>query len=140
VRTRGRRTSGRRSTRWAPSASILEDPDLTARLAAERVPLTVCPNSNVLIANKVASLAEHPFRRMREAGLLATLNTDDPAMIGLDIGQEYRSVAEALDLSFEDMAAVALDGVEATWLDDDEKRSLRLEFETEIDALRRETA
>jgi adenosine deaminase len=118
--------------------SILEDPDLTARVAAERVPLTVCPNSNVLIANKVASLADHPFRRMREAGLLATLNTDDPAMTGLDLGKEYRSVAEALDLSFEDMAAVALDGVEATWLDDDEKRRLRQEFAREVDALRRE--
>jgi adenosine deaminase len=116
--------------------SILEDLALTARLADDRVPLTVCPNSNVLIANRVASLADHPFRRMREAGLLATLNTDDPAMAGLDLGKEYRSVAEALDLSFEDMAAVALDGVEATWLDHDEKRRLRQEFEREIDELR----
>jgi adenosine deaminase len=120
--------------------SILEDPDLAARLAAERIPLTVCPNSNMLIANKVASLADHPFRRMREAGLLATLNTDDPAMIGVDLGMEYRSVAGELRMSFEDMAATALDGVEATWLDDDEKGRLRGEFESEIDALRREPA
>ncbi|OFW77860.1 MAG: adenosine deaminase, partial [Actinobacteria bacterium RBG_19FT_COMBO_70_19] len=89
--------------------SILQDPELTARVSDEHVPLNVCPNSNVLIANKVPSLAEHPFRRMREAGLLATLNTDDPAMTDLDLGKEYRSVAEALDLSFDDMAAVALD-------------------------------
>lgn len=116
--------------------SILQDRGLTARVAAERIPLTVCPNSNVVIANKVGALSQHPFRRMREAGLLATLNTDDPAMTDLDLGKEYRSVAEALDLSFEDMAAVALDGVEATWLDDDEKRILRKEFEREIDALR----
>jgi adenosine deaminase len=73
---------------------------------------------------------------MREAGLLATLNTDDPAMTDLDLGKEYRSVAEALDLSFDDMAAVALDGVEATWLDDDDKRRLRSGFERDIDALR----
>ena len=98
----------------------------------------MCPNSNVLIANKVETLAEHPFRRMREAGLLATLNTDDPAMTDLDLGKEYRTVAEALDLSFDDMAAVALDGVEACWLDDDEKCRLRAEFEREIDALRTE--
>jgi adenosine deaminase len=116
--------------------SILADPELTARVASERIPLDVCPNSNVLIANKVASLSEHPFRRMREAGLLATLNTDDPAMTALDLGKEYRSVAEALDLSFDDMAAIALDGVEACWLDDDDKRQLRAEFEREIDALR----
>jgi len=116
--------------------SILSDPAVTERVAGERVPLTVCPNSNVVIANKVGSLAEHPFRRMREAGLLATLNTDDPAMTDLDLGKEYRSVAEALDLSFDDMAAVSLDGVEATWLEDDDKRRLRGEFEREIDALR----
>ncbi|HYN36795.1 MAG TPA: adenosine deaminase, partial [Actinomycetota bacterium] len=118
--------------------SILQDPELTARVAAQRIPLSVCPNSNVLIANKVPSLAEHPFRRMREAGLLATLNTDDPAMTDLDLGKEYRSVAEALEMSFDDMAAVALDGVEATWLDDDEKGRLRLDFEREIDVLRAE--
>jgi adenosine deaminase len=116
--------------------SILDDPDLTARVAAERIPLDVCPNSNVLIANKVASLAHHPFRAMHEADLLVTLNTDDPAMIDLDLGKEYRSVAEAFDMSFEDMAAVALGGVEATWLDEDEKRDLRRGFEREIDALR----
>jgi adenosine deaminase len=118
--------------------SILHDPDLTARVAAERIPLDVCPNSNVLIANRVPSLAEHPFRRMREAGLVATLNTDDPAMTDLDLGKEYRTVAEALDMSFEDMAAVAIDGVEACWLDDTDKRRLREAFEREIDALRAE--
>jgi adenosine deaminase len=118
--------------------SILDDRELTARVAGERIPLTVCPNSNVVIANKVDALSDHPFRRMREAGLLATLNTDDPAMADLDLGKEYRSVAEALDMSFEDMAAVALDGVEATWLDDGEKRTLRTEFERDIDLLRAE--
>ena len=118
--------------------SILQDPELTDRVASERVPLDVCPNSNVLIANKVDTLADHPFRRMREAGLLATLNTDDPAMTDLDLGREYRSVAGALDLSFEDMAGVALDGVEACWLDEVDKRGLRRDFERELDALRPE--
>lgn len=112
--------------------SILNDPELTNRLAGERVPLTVCPNSNVVIANKVATLSEHPFRRMRDAGLLATLNTDDPAMTDLDLGKEYRSVAESLEMSLSDMAQVALDGVEASWLDPDDKRALRTDFEREL--------
>ncbi len=120
--------------------SILQDPELTGRVAAERIPLDVCPNSNVLIANKVASLSEHPFKRMRDAGLLVTLNTDDPAMTDLDLGKEYRSVAEALDMSFDEMAAVALDGVEACWLDEDDRRSLRRDFERDIDELRARTA
>jgi adenosine deaminase len=116
--------------------SVIQDPGLTERLVAERIPLTVCPNSNVVIANKVPTLSEHPFGRMREAGLLATLNTDDPAMTDLDLGKEYRSVAEALVLSFDDLAQVALDGVESAWLDADEERVLRAAFEQELSGLR----
>jgi adenosine deaminase len=115
--------------------AIMEDADLTARVAEARIPLDVCPNSNVLIANKYERLADHPFRRMRQAGLLATLNTDDPAMTDLDLGREYRSVAGALEMGWDEMTAVALDGVEASWLEAGEKRELRAEFEREIAAI-----
>ncbi|MGQ0670229.1 MAG: adenosine deaminase [Actinomycetota bacterium] len=115
--------------------SILGDPELVRRVAGARIPLDVCPNSNVLIANKVARLEEHPFRRMRQEGLLATLNTDDPAMTDLDLGREYRSVAAALEMDHQEMAAVALDGVEATWLDESEKRGMRSQFEVELQTL-----
>jgi adenosine deaminase len=60
--------------------AVVEDPELVRRLAAERIPLTVCPTSNVIIADRYRSLAEHPLREMRDAGLLVTINTDDPAM------------------------------------------------------------
>ena len=65
---------------------------------------------------------------MRQAGLLATLNTDDPAMTDLDLGKEYRSVAAALEMPWGEVCAVALDGIEATWLDEGEKRDLRHSF------------
>ncbi|MEP6681121.1 MAG: adenosine deaminase [Chloroflexota bacterium] len=116
--------------------AILDDPELTRRVAEARIPLTVCPNSNIVIANRYPHLSEHPFRRMREAGLLATLNTDDPAMTDLDLGNEYRSVADALDMSFDEMAAVALDGIEASWLSEAEKRSMRASFEADLADLR----
>jgi len=115
--------------------AIVDDPQLTARLAEARIPLTVCPNSNVVIANRYTHLAEHPFRRMRAGGLLATLNTDDPAMTDLDLGREYRSVAAALEMPWAEMTAVALDGVEASWLDEGEKRAVRADFEREIAAI-----
>ena len=124
-----------RAERIDHGLAILDDPELAARVAGWRVPLTVCPNSNVVIANKYESLSEHPFRRMRQAGLLATLNTDDPAMTDLDLGREYRSVAQALDMPWDEVVAVALDGVEATWLADGEKRALRASFEEDIAAL-----
>ena len=116
--------------------AVVEDPALARRIAADRIPLTVCPNSNVVIANRFPSLREHPFRAMREAGLLATLNTDDPAMTDLDLGKEYRSVAEAQGLDFDDIAAVALDGIEASWLDDVDQRALRREFSQALEDLR----
>jgi adenosine deaminase len=104
--------------------SSIQDPELTRRLSEQRIPLTVCPNSNVLIANAVPRLELHPYRRMREAGLLATLNTDDPALTDLDLGKEYLSVMEAFTFTWDDMVRISLDGVEGTWLDQSEKDAL----------------
>jgi adenosine deaminase len=111
--------------------SSIQDSELTRRLAGEEIPLTVCPNSNVLIANAVPRLELHPFRRMREAGLLATLNTDDPALTDLDLGREYHSCMEAFDYRWLDMVEIAMDGVEASWLDEGDKRRLRARIERE---------
>ena len=112
--------------------AITEDPALVARVAAEGVPLTVCPTSNVIIANRYASLREHPFRSIREAGVPVTINTDDPAMEALDIGLEYRNVAEANGFDAAEMGRIAIEGIESTWLDDGERRSLRAEFEAAL--------
>ena len=115
--------------------AIVEDDALMARVAEARIPLDVCPTSNVVIANRFATLAEHPLRRMREAVLLVTINTDDPAMTDLDLGTEYRNVADAMGFTFEDMCAIAIEGIEATWLSDDERRALRASFERKIAAI-----
>ena len=73
---------------------------------------------------------------MRAAGLLATLNTDDPALIDLDLGAEYAAVAEAFDWGWQEMVEVALDGVEACWLDGGDKAVLRRRVEEAATALR----
>jgi adenosine deaminase len=105
--------------------SIVEDPDLVRRLADDGTPLTVCPTSNVRIANAFERLEDHVYPQMRSSGLLATLNTDDPTLINLDLGAEYRSVAAAFGWGWDEMVAIALDGVEACWLDDAGKAELR---------------
>jgi adenosine deaminase len=109
--------------------SLLDDSALTMRFATEQVPLTVCPLSNVLIANAMPSLAEHPYPAMRAAGLLATLNTDDPGLTLTDLGQEYREAAEAFGYDLSDMVAIAADGVRASWLSDGEKSELIRDIE-----------
>jgi adenosine deaminase len=111
--------------------SSIQDPELTRRLSDQRIPLTVCPNSNVLIANAVSRLDLHPYRRMREAGLLATLNTDDPALTDMDLGREYLSVMQAFDFTWDDMVRISLDGVEATWLDPSDQSALAARVESE---------
>ena len=111
--------------------SLLEDDELTRRVVDERIPLTVCPNSNIRIANAYPRLEDHPYRRMRQVGVVATLNTDDPALTDLDLSYEYRSVMQAFDFDWDDMVAIALDGVEATWLDPDDKRVLRSRVDSE---------
>jgi adenosine deaminase len=106
--------------------SVFEDPALVSRMRDERIAFTVCPGANVRINPDIcADLTEHVFPRMRAEGLLATLNTDDPALVGLDLSLEYAEVAAAFGYGLADMAAIALDGIEASWAPEDEKAELR---------------
>ena len=114
--------------------ALVEDAALMARVAADRIPLTVCPTSNVVIANRYASLREHPLREIREAGVLVTINTDDPAMMELDLGEEYRRVAEAYGMDWDELGRMAVEGIESTWLDETERRALAAEFEAALTA------
>ena len=112
--------------------AIAEDPALMRKVADARIPLTVCPTSNVVIANRYSSLAEHPLLVMREHGLLLTINTDDPAMENIDLGSEYRNVANAFGLDLEAMRVIAREGIESTWLDDSDRRALRAAFDAAV--------
>lgn len=74
---------------------------------------------------------------MRALGLHLTLNTDDPAMIGDDLGTEYAALARAHGYGFAEMVEVALAGVDATWLDDADRALLRRRVEREAAELGR---
>jgi adenosine deaminase len=117
---------------------LLDDAGLTAEIVERQIPLDVCPTSNVMIANVVPSVADHPFARQREAGVLATLNSDDPGMMRFDIADEYVAVARAFDYSLEDMEDISLAGIDACWAPDDEKQALRRRFAGDFDRLRDE--
>ncbi len=118
--------------------SILGDHDVVQRFVDQQIALTVCPSSNIRIANAFPTLAEHVYPEMRARGLLATLNTDDPSLTDLDIGMEYRNVAAAFGWGWDEMVDIALDGVEATWLPADEKAALRRRTEQAREDLRPE--
>lgn len=101
----------------------LEDPDLVARLRRDQVPLTVCPLSNVAL-QVVDDLADHPLPDLIDAGLMVTVNSDDPAYFGGYIGDNYRGIAESLGLSDATLAQLAANSIQASFLDEATKRRL----------------
>ncbi|MFD2470088.1 adenosine deaminase [Amycolatopsis silviterrae] len=96
--------------------SCAADPALLAYLAEHRIPLEVCPTSNVR-TRQVSSIAAHPVRRMLDHGVVVTLNTDDPPMFGATLEGEYRAVATTLGLREAEVAELARNAVRASFLD-----------------------
>jgi len=86
----------------------VDDPDVLAEIVDRALVLDVCPTSN-LRTRVVPSLAEHPLPRLRAAGVRCTINTDDPAMFGTDLGREYE-IAESLGVSGADAYAAGVAG------------------------------
>lgn len=108
----------------------LEDPDLVKRLVADRVPLTLCPLSNVRL-RAVDTLEQHPLPAMMDAGLLCTVNSDDPAYFGGYVADTFHAVHEALGLDHEQLRTLARNSFEAAFLDHDEERRARYLSEVE---------
>jgi adenosine deaminase len=115
---------------------LLDDPGLTARIVDAGIPLTVCPISNVVIANVIDDVAQHPFARQREAGVLVTVNSDDPGMMGTTICDDYEAVTDRFHYDADTIEDIALDAIRASWAPADEQAALRDRFLTEMAALR----
>ncbi len=101
----------------------LEDDRLVERLVTERIPLTVCPLSNVRL-RVVDDLADHPLPRMLRRGLHVTVNSDDPAYFGGYLDDNVR----ALELGPDDLRTLAENSIEASFLDRSRKNALLAEI------------
>ncbi|WP_171112357.1 MULTISPECIES: adenosine deaminase [Streptomyces] len=108
----------------------MEDPALVERLVRERIPLTLCPLSNVRL-RAVDVLADHPLPAMLDAGLLCTVNSDDPAYFGGYVGDNFDAVRSALGLSEERLRELARNSFLASFLEHDEERRARCLAEVE---------
>ncbi|HEY7106745.1 MAG TPA: adenosine deaminase [Acidimicrobiia bacterium] len=93
----------------------MEDEELVARLVRDRVPLTVCPLSNVR-TRVVETIGDHPLRRMLERGLCVTVNSDDPAYFGGYVGENFVAVRDALGMTDAQLVAMARNSFEASFL------------------------
>lgn len=105
-----------------------QDPALMDYLGEHRIPLEVCPTSN-LATRVVERLEEHPIKRFVDAGLLVTVNSDDPPMFGTDLNTEYAVAAQLLGLDEAGVAALAKNAVTASFLDQSGKQRISGEID-----------
>lgn len=109
----------------------LEDPRLVEYLRLRQVPLTVCPFSNVRL-HVVPALSMHPLKRMLEAGLMATCNSDDPAYFGGYVGDNFAKCEDALRLGSADIVTLARNSFNASFIGDEVKRGYLDEVEAYV--------
>ena len=107
-----------------------EDPKLMQRLIAEKMPLTVCPLSNLKL-KVVQDMAEHNIQRLLQQGVHVTVNSDDPSYFGGYMNDNFIAIAESLDLSNEELKRLAKNSFEASFISNDEKQK----WNNQIDAL-----
>ena len=123
-----------KAERIGHGTSCVVDPGLVNFLALKGIPLEVCPTSNVR-TRQVRSIAAHPVRQMLDAGIVVTLNTDDPPFFGATLEGEYLAVASALELGHAEVARLAENAVLASFLPNTRKTSLLEEISSVLAAV-----
>jgi adenosine deaminase len=98
-----------------------EDEQLMVRLIAEKMPLTVCPLSNLKLC-VVNDMGEHNIRRLLQKGVHVTVNSDDPSYFGGYMNDNFVAIQQALDLSNDELKQLAINSFEASFISDDEKQ------------------
>jgi aminodeoxyfutalosine deaminase len=112
-----------RAERIGHGVRAVEDPALVAELAERRVPLEVCPSSNVC-TRVYERFEDHPVADLIDAGVVVTINTDDPHMFGPDLSEEYRRLSRAFGFGVPELARLVVNGIEASFLPADRRRRL----------------
>ena len=104
-----------------------EDPALLDYLVEKRMPVDMCPLSNVKTA-VVPDLRHHPVRAYFDRGIRVTVNTDDPKMFGNSLAEEFRVLEGVLAFDRDDIRMLTENAVQASWLTEDEKKDLASEI------------
>ncbi|GEP38913.1 aminodeoxyfutalosine deaminase [Nocardioides psychrotolerans] len=113
--------------------SAAADPALLAHLAEHRIPLEVCPSSNIA-TRAVATLAEHPLKAFVDAGVVVTINSDDPPMFATDLNREYAIAADLLGLDEHGVADLARTAIDVSFAPDEVKAAVRGEIDAYVAA------
>ena len=109
--------------------TAMQDPELVKRLVEQKIPLTVCPLSNLKLC-VVESLEQHPLREMLDQGLCATINSDDPAYFGGYMNANFLAVEGALSLGKERLAKLVRNSFEAAFMGQPRRQQLLAELDS----------
>jgi adenosine deaminase len=112
-----------------------EDDELVARLAREEILLTMCPLSNVKL-NCIESVGHFPLRKMLDAGVMFSINSDDPAYFGGYILENYCALQEAVELSVEEWERIARGAVKGSWCAVERKMEILAEIDGVVERFR----
>ena len=112
--------------------AAIRDPDVMALLAERGVPIELCPLSNVATGS-IARIEDHPVRQFWDAGLMLTVNTDDPGMFHNSLTDEYTMLHETFGFTVPEIRTLILNGIEASWQSDQGKTDMRDSFQADPD-------
>lgn len=115
----------------------IEDPALIAHLVTHQIPLEVNPTSNLCLG-VYPSYNEHALRRLVDAGVLVTINSDDPALFNTTLTDEYRHAVTDCGLSLAELETIALNAVRASFIPEPDKTVMLSTFRAEYDRLRQQ--
>ncbi|HEX9942945.1 MAG TPA: adenosine deaminase [Thermoanaerobaculia bacterium] len=115
----------------------VEDPSLVEELRAARIPLEVCPSSNVCLG-VAPDYASHPFDRLYRAGVALSVNSDDPAFFNTNLTLEYLRLHQAFGYTPAELAGLSLEALRQSFLPEPEREALAESFREHFDALGRE--
>lgn len=108
-----------------------EDPELLKYLADNKIPVELCPLSN-LRTKVINSIEEHPVRIFIDLGIPVSINTDDPKMFGNSLSEEYQLLKDSFYFSDYDIKEMIVNSIRTTWLNENEKSSLINTFREEF--------
>ena len=106
----------------------LDDDQLIKHIAEKQIPLTVCPLSNLEL-KVVNDLKDHPLMKLMDAGIMVTINSDDPAYFGGYINENYTCIASALNLSKKQITQLAKNSIKSSFLPDGDKEKIIMKIE-----------
>lgn len=124
-----------RANRIGHGTRLFEDPDLMAYVRDFRIPLEICPTSNVQ-TKAVPSFAEHPLRQYYDEGLVVTLNTDNRLISGTTLTDEYWEAHQHLGFAWDDLVSIARMGFQAAFLPHEAKAEMLATFDRDVAAIR----